>query len=316
MSMGCPKITYYQEGEGLEKSTVHFLGGLEEKKFASKFCDSYLPFGLTFNHPDVSEDNKYLFQGQELQNELDLGWYSFKWRNHDPAIGRFFNVDPIAEDYYYNSPYVFSENKVVAHIELEGLEAFSIKFLKWVVDKAVKKAENKMDEANLSPQEKKVVRKNYYAGYKSRKNYIKAYNMSNALVYKGLIKGPRSGVGNALRHSLWSALNVQTSSEDFAREIGIAHEEGSPDKDPKQKKIDLENNELGITVGLENPDASLEDLTKILLEKIADGEALVIDLIDNTVTKSKLDSKDKAKDAVDDTYISDDHISDDGDGPN
>ena len=31
--------------------------------------------------------------------------------------------DPLAESFYYNSVYAFSENKVVAHVELEGLEA-------------------------------------------------------------------------------------------------------------------------------------------------------------------------------------------------
>ncbi|MFZ6008822.1 MAG: hypothetical protein ACOYXT_00625 [Bacteroidota bacterium] len=40
-----------------------------------------------------------------------------------PDIGRFFSIDPLAEKYYYNSPYAFSENKVVAHRELEGLES-------------------------------------------------------------------------------------------------------------------------------------------------------------------------------------------------
>ncbi len=55
-----------------------------------------------------------------------MNWDSFKWRNHQPEIGRFFNVDPLSEKYYYNSPYAFSENKVVAHIELEGLEAIGI----------------------------------------------------------------------------------------------------------------------------------------------------------------------------------------------
>ena len=52
-----------------------------------------------------------------------MNWDSFKWRNHQPDIGRFFNIDPLAEDYYYNSLYAFSENKVVAHREIEGLEA-------------------------------------------------------------------------------------------------------------------------------------------------------------------------------------------------
>ncbi|GCC53435.1 hypothetical protein SanaruYs_36790 [Chryseotalea sanaruensis] len=87
--------------------------------------DDYYPFGLTFNSfsRENSTPNKFKFQSQEHIDDLDLGWDSFKWRNHMPDIGRFFNVDPIAEDYYYNSPYAFSENKVVAHREIEGLEA-------------------------------------------------------------------------------------------------------------------------------------------------------------------------------------------------
>jgi len=86
--------------------------------------DDYYPFGLRFNSYTSGTPNKYLFQGQEHQDET--GWDQFKWRNSMPELGRFFNVDPLAEDYYYNSPYAFSENKVVAHIELEGLEAVSI----------------------------------------------------------------------------------------------------------------------------------------------------------------------------------------------
>lgn len=43
-----------------------------------------------------------------------------------PDIGRFFNIDPLADKYVYNSPYAFSENHVVAHRELEGLEKVSI----------------------------------------------------------------------------------------------------------------------------------------------------------------------------------------------
>jgi len=70
----------------------------------------------------MSMPNRFKFQGQEEQKEFDLNWIQFKWRNHDPAIGRFFNVDPLSEKFYYNSPYAFAENKVISMIELEGLE--------------------------------------------------------------------------------------------------------------------------------------------------------------------------------------------------
>lgn len=84
----------------------------------------YYPFGLTFNsyQRENSVDQKFKFQGQEHIDDLNLGWDSFKWRNHQPEIGRFFNIDPLADKYVYNSPYAFSENQVVAHRELEGLE--------------------------------------------------------------------------------------------------------------------------------------------------------------------------------------------------
>lgn len=88
----------------------------------------YYPFGLTFNSykRENSVDQRWKFQGQEHIDDLGLNWDSFKWRNHQPDIGRFFNVDPLAEDYMYNSPYAFSENKVTSHVEIEGLESQTI----------------------------------------------------------------------------------------------------------------------------------------------------------------------------------------------
>ncbi|MDH5609353.1 MAG: hypothetical protein OEY56_07720 [Cyclobacteriaceae bacterium] len=86
--------------------------------------DDYYPFGLSFNSYTSGQENLYKFQGQEHQDET--GWDSFKWRNSDPALGRFFNIDPMSEAFYYNSPYAFSENKVTTHVELEGLEAYFI----------------------------------------------------------------------------------------------------------------------------------------------------------------------------------------------
>lgn len=41
---------------------------------------------------------------------------------HDARLGRFFAVDPLAPEYPHNSPYAFSENRVIDAIELEGLE--------------------------------------------------------------------------------------------------------------------------------------------------------------------------------------------------
>lgn len=86
--------------------------------------DDYYPFGLTYNSftRENSLQNEVRFQGQENVDDLGLNWDSFKWRNHQSDIGRFFNVDPLTDKYVYNSPYAFSENRVVNGRELEGLE--------------------------------------------------------------------------------------------------------------------------------------------------------------------------------------------------
>jgi len=122
-------IYIYVNNESNSPNTVHFddLKIIHEESNVVQ-TDSFFPFGLTFNsyQRSTAVPNKFQFQGQETQDDLGLNWVQFKWRNHDPAIGRFFNIDPLAEDYYYNSPYAFSENKVVAHVELEGLESVYI----------------------------------------------------------------------------------------------------------------------------------------------------------------------------------------------
>lgn len=54
---------------------------------------------------------------------MGVDMYEFKYRIDDPKIGRFWQVDPLADKYTYNSTYAFSENKIINAIELEGLES-------------------------------------------------------------------------------------------------------------------------------------------------------------------------------------------------
>jgi RHS repeat-associated protein len=89
----------------------------------------YYPFGLKhsgYNNYLLTSGNteaqKYKYQGQERQDELGLNWDSFKWRNYDPALGRFMSIDPLAEKYSKWTPYAFAGNQVVHSRELEGLE--------------------------------------------------------------------------------------------------------------------------------------------------------------------------------------------------
>lgn len=77
---------------------------------------------------DVDMAYRYSFQGQEKDDEVkgEGNSINYKYRMHDPRIGRFFAVDPLSGDYPYYSPYAFSGNRVLDAVELEGLEPSSV----------------------------------------------------------------------------------------------------------------------------------------------------------------------------------------------
>lgn len=69
---------------------------------------------------------RYGFQNQEIDKEFWGGAVSFEYRVEDPRLVRFFSVDPLATKFPWNSPYAFSENRLLDGIELEGLEVVLI----------------------------------------------------------------------------------------------------------------------------------------------------------------------------------------------
>ncbi len=226
--------------------------------------------------------------------------YDYGARFYDAALARFHNLDPKAENYSFHSPFVYGANNPIKYIDKNGESPY----LPFLTATAANMIDKKMNAAGFSVPEKNVAFTNLRGAYKSRKDFQTARNVVNNLGDANLISGRTEGAGNALRHSLWMALVTQNSDENFARDMGIAHEDGHPDDNPNQRPVDLENNELGIQVGLDNPNASMKELAITLLDKISEGEALVLDFKTGQITKSTLNSKDNenAKNGVNDLY--------------
>lgn len=70
--------------------------------------------------PGVTDTYKYKFGGMEYSDEFDINTYDFGARNYDPALGRWMNIDPLAEFMYTHSPYNYVFNNPIYYIDPDG----------------------------------------------------------------------------------------------------------------------------------------------------------------------------------------------------
>ncbi len=84
----------------------------------------YYPFGMTIKKFESSTDNKYLYNGKEFQEDLGLDWYDYGSRFYDPAVCRWFVMDPAVEDNHFDySPYAYVYNNPMLFIDPFGLDS-------------------------------------------------------------------------------------------------------------------------------------------------------------------------------------------------
>ncbi len=89
---------------------------------------NYYPFGLKhkgYNNVVSSNGNsvaqKFGYNGKELNEELGLQWHDFGARNYDASLGRWMNLDPLAEQMRRHSPYNYAFNSPLMFVDPDGL---------------------------------------------------------------------------------------------------------------------------------------------------------------------------------------------------
>lgn len=69
-----------------------------------------------------STAQNFRYNGKEIQEELSLDWYDFGARNYDASLGRWMNIDPLAEKYATFSPYNYTLNNPILYTDPDGRE--------------------------------------------------------------------------------------------------------------------------------------------------------------------------------------------------
>ncbi|MBX3254205.1 MAG: RHS repeat-associated core domain-containing protein [Chitinophagaceae bacterium] len=69
--------------------------------------------------------NDYLYNDKELFDDGDLNWYDYGFRNYDAQIGKFIQMDPLADGNSGFSPYSYAANDPIGNIDFLGLDAIT-----------------------------------------------------------------------------------------------------------------------------------------------------------------------------------------------
>ncbi len=88
-------------------------------------ANDYYPFGMLMPGRTLSSaDYRFGFNDKENLNDVKgVGkLQDYGMRIYDPRLGKFLSIDPIGNNFPWNSPYTFAENRVIDGIDLDGKE--------------------------------------------------------------------------------------------------------------------------------------------------------------------------------------------------
>ncbi len=84
----------------------------------------YHPFGMemeaSYFAAQVGVEGGYKYNGKELNEDFGLNWYDYGARWYMPDIGRWGQVDPLAERYSIMTPYCYVGNMPLTAVDPEG----------------------------------------------------------------------------------------------------------------------------------------------------------------------------------------------------
>ncbi|MEA4918739.1 RHS repeat-associated core domain-containing protein [Proteiniphilum sp.] len=109
-----PAYHYHlKDHQGNNRVVVNQAGTVEE-------VNHYYPFGGVFSELARPSIQRYKYNGKELDRKFDLDMLDYGARHYDPALGRWFTVDPMAEAKPGLTLYHYCSNNPINKIDIGG----------------------------------------------------------------------------------------------------------------------------------------------------------------------------------------------------
>ena len=111
-----PQFHYYnQDHLGNNREVISESGVLEQ-------VTHYYPFGTVIAASTNGESQPYKYNGKELDLMHGLKWYDYGARMYDPILLTWNAIDPLCEEYYGISPYVYCKDNPIKYLDPNGLD--------------------------------------------------------------------------------------------------------------------------------------------------------------------------------------------------
>ena len=135
--LGNIRVSYGKEGRDSAPKIIeenhYYPFGLKHKNYNVEKYKHELDEELIVLNPmnpnppmviNTTQGYNYKYNGKELQDELGLNVYDYGARNYDPAIGRWMNIDPLAENSRRWTLYNYAYNNPIFFIDPDGMQAY------------------------------------------------------------------------------------------------------------------------------------------------------------------------------------------------
>jgi RHS repeat-associated protein len=178
----------------------------------------YYPFGMNqegaWDAPTNTTENRYQYNGKELNTDFGLNWYDYGARWYDSVLGRWTSVDPLASEMPGWNTYVYALNSPFFRIDPDGRDG-RVRYHKG--------AGTKVDPHIVTISANYYYNKNNFSNdeISAFNSAIKDYNTSSHTSGKG-----KDGTYTVYKYEL-SALPVDSDKEAFDSAIGDTFEGAS-----------------------------------------------------------------------------------------